>query len=253
MDDTQSQQATESGTSSVQTPEDRNRRLAEQVVEIASLAGGLAHEIKNPLSTIRLSLDLLVEDLHEAESPRDRRMLQKIRVIQEECRHLQEILDDFLRFAHVKDLHLEATDLNDLVEELIDFFLPQAAQHSIEVLPYLESDLPAVELDRDLFQQALMNLLLNAEQAMPDGGRLTLITSRSDAQVVLEVIDNGCGMDAEAREQAFRPFYTSKSGGSGLGLPTTRKIVEAHGGTIQVESAVGKGTRFTITLPIPED
>lgn len=237
-------------TSTAMAPDDRGGKLVEQMIEISSLAGGLAHEIKNPLSTIRLNLDLLAEDMQESDNPRDRRALGKIRTIQQECLHLQEILDDFLRFARVKDLRLGPYCLNDTVEELVDFYHPQAAQHDIEVLTYFDRSLPSLELDRDLFQQALLNLMLNAQQAMANGGQLVLKTSRKENQAVLEVIDNGPGMNADSVCRVFRPFYTTKREGSGLGLPTTRKIVEAHGGTIDVESELGKGTRFIIHLPL---
>jgi signal transduction histidine kinase len=230
--------------------EEHRKRLVEQVIEICSLAGGLAHEIKNPLSTIRLNLDLLAEDLERSDNPRDRRALAKIRTVQQECLHLQEILDDFLRFARVDDLKLGPCLLNDVVDELVDFYHPQAVQHDIDVLTYLDRDLPALELDRHFFQQALLNLLLNAQQAMPTGGQLVLKTAHDEGSAVLEVIDNGPGMSPESVRRVFRPFYTTKREGSGLGLPTTRKIVEAHGGTIDVESEPGKGTRFVIRLPV---
>lgn len=232
--------------------DDRGGRLVEQMIEISSLAGGLAHEIKNPLSTIRLNLDLLAEDLRESDSPRDRRALAKIRTVQQECLHLQEILDDFLRFARVKNAQLEPGSLNDVVDELVDFYLPQATQNHVDVLTYFDSNLPPVELDRQLFQQALLNLILNAQHAMPGGGQLVLKTTGGDGHVVLEVIDNGRGMDADTASRIFRPFYTTKRDGSGLGLPTVRKILEAHGGTIDVESEIGKGTRFIIRLPVAE-
>src|SRR5207244_642978 len=110
-------------------------------------------------------------------------------------------------------------------------------------------DLPPVSLDRELFEQALLNLMLNAEQAMPEGGRLTMIGRAEDGWVCLDVIDTGHGMTADVRAKLFRPFHTTKQNGNGLGLPTTRKIVLAHGGTIDVQSEPGRGTKFTIRLP----
>jgi len=229
--------------------DDERRRLQAQYAEIAFLAGGLAHEIKNPLSTIGLNLELMAEDLGPAESPRDRRLLQRIERVQTECRRLEAILKAFLQFARVGELDRVATDLNVEVREFIDFFQPHAAEHGIDVSPHLAVDLPPVSVDRALLRQVLLNLALNAQQAMPGGGLLELQTCAKDGRVLIELIDNGRGMDAATREKMFQVFFSTKPGGSGLGLPTVRKIVEAHGGTISCESEPGQGTRFTISLP----
>ena len=119
----------------------------------------------------------------------------------------------------------------------------------------MPADLPAVPLDRELFQQALLNLMLNAEQAMPEGGEITLqafVEDGANPTVCLSIIDTGKGMDAEVQAKIFQPFFSTKQRGSGLGLPTTRRIIESHHGTIAVQSEVGKGTKFTIRLPVTE-
>jgi two-component system sensor histidine kinase HydH len=227
-------------------------RLNSRYAEIAALAGGLAHEIKNPLSTMSLNLELLVEDLAGSDTPRDKRMLRKIQSVQRECRELESILEDFLKFARVGALELVESDLNQAVQEFIDFYQPEAAAQNVEISPHLSVDLPAVRLDRALFRQVLMNLALNAQQAMPKGGLLELQTSARGGRVILDLIDNGCGMDEQTQSHIFDVFFSTKSGGSGLGLPTVKKIVEAHGGQITVESEPTRGTRFTISLPAAE-
>lgn len=228
-----------------------NQKLIDQYTEIARLAGGLAHEIKNPLSTIRLNMELLAEDLANPETPRERRARAKVAVVERECQRLQELLDDFLSFSKVRKLKLEPSDLNEEVAQVLHFFDPKARAAGIEVVEYLATDLPGVVLDRETFRRALLNLLLNAEQAMPDGGQLVVRTSSAGDSVVLDLIDTGCGMDDRTRQQVFDAFFSTKRGGSGLGLPTTRKIVEAHGGQISVQSEPGRGTQFTIKLPTP--
>jgi len=221
----------------------------QEYAELAELAGGFVHDLKNHLSTLRLNLQLLAEDFQDPQTQRERRALDRILRLQNECQRLVDVSNDFLRFARVKDLALTPANLAEVVEELTDFFGPMARAANIEIKSYLPADLPLVALDRDMFKQALLNLFLNAQQAMPSGGQITLLARTEPGGVLLELIDTGRGMPPEVLAQAFRPFYSTRSGGSGLGLPTTRKIIEAHGGTIDVQSEVGRGTKFTIRLP----
>jgi two-component system sensor histidine kinase HydH len=226
-----------------------NERLQSQYAEIAKLAGGLAHEIRNPLSTIALNLDLLLEDLAAGDSPRERRMLQKVSSLRKQCVHLERLLNDFLQFARVGSVEQQPADLNVLVEEFIDFYQPQAKDLDIEISPHLAANLPQVNIDFPLFLQVLTNLSRNAQQAMPKGGVLELQTYSRGDRVMLEIIDTGEGMSAETQEKMFDTFFSTKPGGSGLGLPTVRKIVEVHGGAIHCDSEIGRGTRFSISLP----
>jgi signal transduction histidine kinase len=225
----------------------------DQYMELAELAGGFIHEIKNHLSTLGLNLQLLAEDFQDPQSQRERRAFDRVQRLQGECQRLVEVSNDFLRFARVNDLERTEVQLGQIVEEMIDFFAPTARQANIDIKCYLPADLPPVALDVDLFKQALLNLMLNAEQAMPGGGELTLQAATQGDQVCLNLIDTGQGMTPDVLARIFRPFYSTKVGGNGLGLPTVRKIVEAHGGRIDVQSEVGKGTKFTIHLPaLPE-
>ncbi len=225
-------------------PDDRHE-------EIVRLVGALAHEIKNPLSTIRLNMDLLAEDLGASDSARDRRALRKVEIVQRECRQLQALLEDFLNFTKVRRLDLKPRDVNQEVKQLLEFFRPKAQAAGIELVDYLAGDLPTVWLDSELFRAALLNLVLNAEQAMPDGGQLVVRTRATADGVAVELIDTGCGMDEKTRRRIFEAFFSTRPGGSGLGLPTVRKIIESHGGRIDVQSAPGRGTQFTIHLPVP--
>lgn len=224
-------------------------RLQAQTTELATLAGGLAHEIRNPLSTIGMNLELLAEELEDDESARARRMLKRISNLQSECRNLEDILNAFLQFARAGELNLEPASLNDQVTDYIGFLEHQAEMAGVELRPHLDSNLPLVMMDHSLIRQALVNLGRNAIEAMPDGGSIDFLTYTKNTDVVLEVIDTGKGMDEKTRSKMFQAFFSTRNGGSGLGLPTVRRIVEAHHGRISCESEPGKGTRFTIVLP----
>jgi len=224
--------------------------LSEQYAELAELAGGFIHEIKNHLSTLGLNLQLLGEDFAEPQTQRERRALDRIQRLQGECGRLVDVSNDFLRFARVKDLRLEPADLAEVVDELVDFFGPTARNSNIDIKLYVPADLPPLPIDREMFKQALLNLMLNAQQAMPDGGTLTVVAERRPDEVCLALIDTGQGMEPEVLAKAFRPFFSTKPGGTGLGLATARKIVQAHGGRIDLQSEFGRGTKFTIHLPV---
>jgi two-component system, NtrC family, sensor histidine kinase HydH len=229
--------------------DDERARLRERYEEVASLAGGLAHEIRNPLSTIGMLLELMSEDLTEAASPRDRRLANRLQTVQSECQRLENILNAFLQFARVGELTLAESDLNQLTRGFIDFYKPDALEHRIEISPHLASDLPSVRVDPSLFRQMLLNLARNAQQAMPGGGLIELQTRLVDGRVQLAIIDNGAGMDEATRAKLFQTFFSTKTSGSGLGLATVRKIVDAHHGTITCDSEPGRGTRFLISFP----
>jgi signal transduction histidine kinase len=217
--------------------------------ELAELAGGFIHEFKNHLSTLGLNLQLLAEEFGAPDNHRERRALDRVQRLQRECDRLVDVSNDFLRFARLRDLDLRPTCLRSVVEEMTDFFAPTAKATNVTLTTYLPADLPTVALDADLFKQALLNLMLNAEQAMPQGGEFIVQACAEKGSVRVDLIDTGVGMTAEQVTKIFRPFVTTKPRGTGLGLPTTKRIIEAHGGTIAVESDPGRGTKFTIRLP----
>lgn len=219
---------------------------------LTRLTGELAHEIKNPLSTINMNLKLLAEDLGRHDDETHQRWLRRLRGVQSEADRLRDTLDDFMTYAGRLELTPERKDLRDLVEELIDFFGPQA-EASRAVLRASLPDEPVVcEVDANLIKQALLNLMINAVQAMEQGGELLIRLSTQRRRAIIEVIDTGPGMPPDVLGRIFDVYYSTKKQGSGLGLPTTRRIIQEHGGTVRVESEVGKGTRFTLALPFAE-
>ncbi len=235
---------------------DHTRRIAaamrqrEHLAELGTLTGGLAHEIRNPLSTIKVNLQLLSEDLDTpGADEQQRRWLRRLAAVGNEVTRLQDVLDDFLRFAGKHELQLAEMDLRDIVQDLSDFFAPQAEATRVRVRLSLPEQPLNVFVDVDLLKQAMLNLMINAQQAMPEGGELILRADRAGDHVRVEVIDTGMGIPPEAAEHVFEAYYTTKRGGTGLGLAAAHRIVREHNGQIAVDSAQDKGTRFVVTLP----
>ena len=231
--------------------DDFTRQIIQQYNEIAQLAGALAHEIKNPLSVIRMNMDLLAEDVNHEGPINRQRVSRKVEIVQRQCERLQNLLNDFLKFARLRKLDLRPGNLNEQVDRVLDLFVVQANENGINIQRYLDADLPSIMLDEQTLEAALVNLVKNAIEAMPDGGDLTARTRETRTGVALDLIDTGMGMEDSTKLHMFDAFYSNKDGGSGLGLPTTQKIIESHGATIGVLSEVGHGTQFTVEFPLP--
>jgi signal transduction histidine kinase len=225
-------------------------RKAESLSFVGTLAGGLAHEIRNPLSTLNINLQLLKEDWADPVTSKEQRSVKRIDALLRETNRLERVLSDFLRFAGRYQLHREPHRVNAILEELLDFYGPEARQRKIAVKAELDPSVPVLPLDAALLRQAFVNVVKNAQEAMPAGGTLAVRTAAGRRAVDVEIADTGIGIAPEHREQIFEVYFTTKPNGSGLGLPTTRRIVEEHGGTIAVESEPGKGTRVRIQLPL---
>jgi signal transduction histidine kinase len=224
-------------------------RQAERLAELGTLTGGLAHEIKNPLSTVQLNLQLLREDL-SSDDPAYSRLSARLATLQKETARLGDILGDFLRYAGKIELDPAPRDVTGLLEELVDFFAPQAQVQRVRLRMRPATSPLIAPVDERLLKQALLNLLINALQAMPpEGGEIILGARAEDDWIVIDVTDTAGGIAPEKREKIFEAYYSTKSGGTGLGLAIARRIVEEHGGQISVTSEMGKGSAFTIRLP----
>jgi two-component system sensor histidine kinase HydH len=243
--------------------------------ELTRLTGELAHEIKNPLSTVKINLQLAREALDDVDLTEPSRVLwdqcrhslagasRKIAIVQKETERLEQILDGFLKYVRRPDLQLATVDLNELVGDMVDFYSPQAYSHALTVRQGLSHEPLLCRADPGALKQVLLNLFINSQQAMeganrepvragtPDkGGELMVRTLRRAGRAVVQISDTGKGIPPERLPSIFQPYHSSRSGGTGLGLATAKKIVEAHGGTMSVHSEVGKGTSFTIELPL---
>ena len=233
----------------------------EKLTELGRLTGELAHEIKNPLSTIKVNLKLTAEELEDINlsepanhsNDRVKRALRKISVIETEADRLEQILNSFLRYIdHQTKPQLSGVNINDLIGDMVDFYTPQAHSHSIRIHQGLFSEPLICKVDSDMLKQVILNLFINAQQAMGDGGELMIRTEKQDRFAVIAISDTGCGIAPEKLSKIFDAYYSSRSQGSGLGLATAEKIIEANNGTISVNSEQGKGTSFTIKLPLEQ-
>jgi signal transduction histidine kinase len=230
-----------------------------QLEELSKLTGGLAHEIKNPLSTIKINLKLVGEELDDVGcagaggANRDastlQRALRKIAVIEKETERVEQILEGFLHYVGRTELQLAIIDINDLVSDMVDFYSPQAQSLAVTMRQGLHNEPLVCKVDADMLKQVILNLFINAQQAMSGGGELMIRTDRRENDVVIEISDTGSGIEADKLEHIFDAYYSSRPQGSGLGLPTAKKIIEAHNGSITVNSEPGKGTSFAMRLP----
>jgi two-component system sensor histidine kinase HydH len=230
--------------------------------ELTRLTGELAHEIRNPLSTIKVNLKLTEEGLNdvaatatggELSDPHRQRLtsaLRKITVVQKEADRLDQILDGFLRYVRQPDLQPADMDVNELVSDMIDFYSPQAHSHALTVRQSFAAEPLVCRVDPSALKQVLLNLFINAQQAMDRGGELMIHTGRRADSATIQINDTGKGIPPERLATIFRPYSSSRSGGTGLGLATAKKIIEAHHGAISVHSELNKGTSFTIELPL---
>ena len=224
----------------------RNERLA----ELGTLTGGLAHEIKNPLSTIQLNLQLLLEDIRP-DDPLYGRFANRISTVQREASRMKDTLDDFLRYAGKLTLQIETVDINSILEDLVDFFTPQAQMQRIQLRLRKSPEPVMAEVDSRLIKQSVLNLMLNGMQAMGDaGGELILSVAHDPHHAIIDVIDTGKGMSPEVQKMIFQAYFSLRKGGTGLGLAMAMRIICEHSGKLSVRSEEGKGTDFTILLPL---
>ena len=219
---------------------------------LARLLGRLAHEIRNPLSSLDIHVQLLEEDL-AALAPETRKPLNpRLEIIHGELHRLESIVERFLRLAAPSALDLEPAEIPKIITHVCDLLRAEASTRQIEIVTRIENDLPPVTADHVRLTQALMNLVINAVQAVGKNGRVEVGAAKSAAgdALVLRVQDNGPGVPAGKLEEIFDPYFTTKPEGIGLGLWIARQIAVAHGGTLRAENASAGGANFTLLLPL---
>jgi signal transduction histidine kinase len=225
---------------------------AERLGVVGSMAAQVAHEIRNPLGSISLNLDLIGQELH-ALADSSGRAIGECEILLREMRsqvlRIRQVLQEYLRFARLPKSERAAVSLPAFLEEKLKFVQPLLDQKHVDLSRTLDPALPAVQVDREQLWEAILNLISNALDAMPEGGHLTVSAQKQGAQAVVSVSDNGRGMTEEEARHLFVPFFTTKSDGTGLGLAYTQRVVNEHGGKIECASMRGKGSTFSIQLP----
>jgi PAS domain S-box-containing protein len=222
-------------------------QVSERLAALGRITAGVAHEVKNPLNSMRLWLENLKETLSPEQAPSAQ---QAVQVLDKEIDRLDAVVKRFLDFTRPVEVKLESTDLAELLRDVMSVAQPQLQKAGVTVEESLGAEVPDVWADRDLLKQAVLNLVLNAVDAMPNGGELRLNLKRRGELAEISVSDTGRGIAPENRQKIFQLFFTTRPGGSGIGLATTFRIVQLHNGSIDFQSEAGRGTTFRIELPL---
>ncbi len=222
-------------------------QVSERLAALGRITAGVAHEVKNPLNSMRLWLENLKESLPPEQEPGAR---QAVNVLDKEIDRLDTVVKRFLDFTRPLEIKLEATDLAELLRDVVSVSRPQLHKAGVETEELLANGVPEVWADRDLLKQAILNLVLNAVEAMPSGGELRIELARRGEMAEISVADTGKGIPVELQQKIFQLFFTTRPGGSGIGLATTFRIVQLHNGSIDFQSEAGHGTTFRIELPL---
>lgn len=222
--------------------------LSRRLAAVGRLTSGVAHEVKNPINAIVVHLELLRQKAQTID-PDTRRHMD---VIGSEIRRLDRVVQTLVDFTRPMELRLLETDLARVVEDIVNLAAPDAEKHNVHVVRNSSGASLPVKIDVDLVKQAILNVMINGIQAMGGGGQLTVSVYRNDGDGVVEVADQGPGIPPEIREKIFNLYFTTKSGGSGIGLPMTYRVVQLHNGALDFDSSPGAGTVFRMRFPLAE-
>lgn len=220
-------------------------QVSERLAALGRVTAGVAHEVKNPLNSMRLWLENLKTSV-----PAEPEAQQAVKMLDNEIDRLDRAVKTFLSFTKAVEIKLEETNLPDLLEEVVNAALPAIAKAGVELRVDVPPQFAPVNVDRDLIHQAVLNLLLNASEFTPPGGRITLTLRRINDDAEISVTDTGKGISPEDQNKIFQLFFTTRPGGTGIGLANTFRFVQLHNGRIEFESKVGRGTTFRIELPL---
>lgn len=221
----------------------------EKIAAVGQIAAGVTHEIKNPLNSLSINAQMLIRELADKFGP-DSSAHESATLIKSEINRINNILEEFVKFAKFPEPRLVDNDINQIVREVADLISESVKDSGIALRVSLQENIPGIKLDNWQFREVLINLTQNAISAMKDGGELELQTVLADNNVVVRVKDTGEGIPESNLERIFTPFFSTREGGLGLGLSIVQRIVESHGGRINCTSSTGVGTVFEVVLPL---
>jgi signal transduction histidine kinase len=230
--------------------QEATQAVAEKRDLLQRLLARLAHEIRNPLSSLDIHLQLLDEDLSTLVPTTREQLNPRLEIIRGELHRLERIVDNFLRLAGPSALDLEKVEIARIVNHVCALLRPEAAARDIELLAEIEPELPVLTADPVRLTQALMNLVINAMQAVEKKGRIEVGLRRTEGAILVQVRDDGPGIPAEKLGSIFDPYFTTKAEGSGLGLWIAQQIATAHGGSLQAQNGPARGAIFAMLLPL---
>jgi len=229
---------------------------AERLAVVGTMAAQVAHEVRNPLGSITLNLDLISKEIAlladgNGHLPDEGCLL--VKDMRAEVRRIQRVIEDYLQFARLPKVQRQPVDLNGFLDQKLGFLSSELERSNVRLSTHFDPALTTIHADAEQMWQTVLNLIRNSREAMPDGGELAIGTWRDGAQVQLRVSDTGKGMTEEQVKRVFEPFFTTKREGTGLGLALVQQIVTEYGGHVECKSASGKGSTFTIFLPLLEE
>ena len=219
-------------------------RQSEKFAALGKLSAGLAHELRNPLNTVSMLIYAMSRELSQ-----DQSMSADLQVVQGELRRMSLLIEQFLEFARPRPPHFQRERIEEIMEETLLLIGPEARSRRVMICKAWGKHLPTVWVDGAQIKQVFLNLLLNALQAMPNGGRITVRIHESNGSILIAISDEGSGIPPEIRANLFQPFFTTKHGGTGLGLSISQRIVEGHNGRLRLLSQLGAGTTAIVRLP----
>jgi signal transduction histidine kinase len=225
-------------------------RETEHLSGIGQLSRSIAHEIRNPLNFISLSVDHIKEKFRPAEKNNAEKFNALIMSIKHEIQRLNKLVEDFLDYGRPLKLDIKEVDVCNLLDDIIELIWAKAEAEKINILKNCQNSLPKLNIDPELIKTCILNVILNAFQAMPSGGTLTIAANTGNGHLSVLISDNGIGIPGNELAKVFDPFFTTKKNGLGIGLATTKRVVEEHKGKVDIKSEQGKGTMVTISLPV---
>ena len=234
------------------------KRFSDEVLKSKTLStlgaftAELAHEIKNPLNAMHIQMTVLereIQDIPKISEKSKKELIETVSIVQKELIRLSGFVEECLNFSKTGELNKRYVDIREILNELVSLLLPQARLNGIQVELEVSSGQSKIKVDRDKIKQAILNIMINGVEAMPDGGKLRVSAKRSGHEIWISCQDAGPGIPDEIKDKIFNLFYTTKDGGTGIGLSFAQNVVQSHGGTIRLEQS-SQGSKFVIAIPI---